>query len=421
MDARTDRYTLPSLGVGLLGHPLGHSFSPLIFGKLGEEYKLYDVEKEQASSIIKSGNFVGLNVTVPHKKTAFMSVDFLDRTAALCGAVNTVVLRGGVTYGYNTDFFGMKAMLQYYNIDVSGKFVTIFGRGGTAGMAKVLMEHLGAKTVSLLGRTDTPNYEETEIVINATPVGMFPNCDAAITDLTLFKNLKGVVDVVYNPLRTRLISQAKKLGVPACNGLYMLIAQAVKSYDIFFDKVTPVEKIDEIFRSVLWEQCNIVFIGMPSSGKSVIGQYIAASAKKTFVDVDAEIVRKTGMSIPEIFERKGEEYFRDVEQEVVEKLSNERGLLIATGGGSVLRKVNRDNLSQNGFVVYLCRDTDLLETTGRPLSKDKEAIRKLFVERRPLYEDAADIRVENNGDIETCKKEIVDRLESYFSHPTAKL
>ena len=201
----------------------------------------------------------------------------------------------------------------------------------------------------------------------------------------------------------------------------MLVAQAIKSYDIFFDKITPAEKIDEIFRSILWDQCNIVFIGMPSSGKSVIGQYIAASSQKNFVDVDAEIVRKTGMTIPEIFERYGEEYFRDAEEDVVSRLSNERGLLIATGGGSVLRKKNRDNLSQNGFVVYLRRDTDLLETTGRPLSKDKEAIQKLFVARKPLYEATADIEVENNGNIESCKKEIVSRLEKYFSHPTAKL
>ena len=421
MDARTGRYDHPSLGVGLLGHPLGHSFSPIIFGKLGEDYKLYDVEKEQAESIIKSGNFLGLNVTVPHKKVAFESVDFLDRTAALCGAVNTVVLRGGVTYGYNTDFFGMKAMLEYYDIDVKDKVVSIFGKGGTAGMAKTLMEYLGAKSVSLIGRTDTPNYEETQIIINATPVGMHPNCDAAITDVSKYPRLSGVVDAVYNPLRTRLIAQAKKLGIPACNGLYMLVAQAIKSYDIFFDKITPAEKIDEIFRSILWDQCNIVFIGMPSSGKSVIGQYIAASSQKNFVDVDAEIVRKTGMTIPEIFERYGEEYFRDAEEDVVSRLSNERGLLIATGGGSVLRKKNRDNLSQNGFVVYLRRDTDLLETTGRPLSKDKEAIQKLFVARKPLYEATADIEVENNGNIESCKKEIVSRLEKYFSHPTAKL
>ena len=414
----TDRYAQQSLGVGLLGHPLGHSFSPVIFSHLGEEYKLYDVEKEGAEAIIKSGNFVGLNVTVPHKKTAFESVDFLDRTAAMCGAVNTVILRGGLTYGYNTDFFGMKAMLEYYGIDVKNKVVAIFGRGGTAGMAKVLMEHLGAKSVTMLGRTDTPDYENTEIIVNATPVGMFPNCDNAICDVNDFKKLSGVVDAVYNPLRTRLVYRAKKAGIPACNGLYMLVAQAVKSYDIFFNKTTPREKIDEIFKQILWEQSNLVIVGMPSSGKTVIGQYIAASAKKRFVDVDAEIVRKAGMSIPEIFERYGEEYFRDLEQSVVAELSNGRGLLIATGGGSVIREANRGALAQNGFVVFLQRDTDLLETTGRPLSKDKKTIKKLFIERLPYYKEIADFEVENNGDIESCKQKIIDAVEKYFSHPT---
>ncbi len=414
----TDRYAQQSLGVGLLGHPLGHSFSPVIFSHLGEEYKLYDVEKEGAEAIIKSGNFVGLNVTVPHKKTAFESVDFLDRTAAMCGAVNTVILRGGLTYGYNTDFFGMKAMLEYYGIDVKNKVVAIFGRGGTAGMAKVLMEHLGAKSVSMLGRTDTPDYENTEIIVNATPVGMFPNCDNAICDVNDFKKLSGVVDAVYNPLRTRLVYRAKKAGIPACNGLYMLVAQAVKSYDIFFNKTTPREKIDEIFRQILWEQSNLVIVGMPSSGKTVIGQYIAASAKKRFVDVDAEIVRKAGMSIPEIFDKKGEDFFRDLEQSVIAELSNGRGLLIATGGGSVIRKENRDALAQNGFVVFLQRDTDLLETAGRPLSKDKETIKKLFIERLPYYKEVADFEVENNGDIESCKQKIISAVEKYFSHPT---
>ena len=414
----TDRYAQQSLGVGLLGHPLGHSFSPVIFSHLGEEYKLYDVEKEGAEAIIKSGNFVGLNVTVPHKKTAFKSVDFLDRTAAMCGAVNTVILRGGLTYGYNTDFFGMKAMLEYYGIDVKNKVVAIFGRGGTAGMAKVLMEHLGAKSVTMLGRTDTPDYENTEIIVNATPVGMFPNCDNAICDANDFKKLSGVVDAVYNPLRTRLVYRAKKAGIPACNGLYMLVAQAVKSYDIFFNKTTPREKIDEIFRQILWEQSNLVIVGMPSSGKTVIGQYIAASAKKRFVDVDAEIVRKAGMSIPEIFDKKGEDFFRDLEQSVIAELSNGRGLLIATGGGSVIRKENRDALAQNGFVVFLQRDTDLLETAGRPLSKDKETIKKLFIERLPYYKEVADFEVENNGDIESCKQKIVSAVEKYFSHPT---
>lgn len=414
----TDRYAQQSLGVGLLGHPLGHSFSPVIFSHLGEEYKLYDVEKEGAEAIIKSGNFVGLNVTVPHKKTAFESVDFLDRTAAMCGAVNTVILRGGLTYGYNTDFFGMKAMLEYYGIDVKNKVVAIFGRGGTAGMAKVLMEHLGAKSVTMLGRTDTPDYENTEIIVNATPVGMFPNCDNAICDVNDFKKLSGVVDAVYNPLRTRLVYRAKKAGIPACNGLYMLVAQAVKSYDIFFNKTTPREKIDEIFRQILWEQSNLVIVGMPSSGKTVIGQYIAASAKKRFVDVDAEIVRKAGMSIPEIFDKKGEDFFRDLEQSVIAELSNGRGLLIATGGGSVIRKENRDALAQNGFVVFLQRDTDLLETAGRPLSKDKETIKRLFIERLPYYKEVADFEVENNGDIESCKQKIVSAVEKYFSHPT---
>ena len=417
----TDRYAQPNLGVGLLGHPLGHSFSPVIFQHLGEEYKLYDVEKEGAEAIIKGGNFVGLNVTVPHKKTAFESVDFLDKTAALCGAVNTVILRGGLTYGYNTDFYGMKAMIEYYGIDVKAKVVAIFGRGGTAGMAKVLMEHLGAKSVTMLGRTDTPDYENTEIIVNATPVGMYPNCDNAVCDVAAFKKLSGVVDAVYNPLRTRLIYQAKKAGIPACNGLYMLVAQAVKSYDIFFNKTTPRENIDEIFKQILWEQSNIVIVGMPSSGKTVIGQYIAASAKKRFVDVDAEIVRKAGMSIPEIFERYGEEYFRDLEQSVVAELSNGRGLLIATGGGSVIRKANRGALAQNGFVVFLQRDTDLLETTGRPLSKDKETIKKLFIERLPYYKEIADFEVENNGDIESCKQKIIDAVEKYFSHPTTIL
>ncbi len=421
MNARMERYDSPSLGVGLLGHPLGHSFSPVIFKHLGEDYKLYDVETEKAADIIRRGNFTGLNVTVPHKKTAFESVDFLDKTAAMCGAVNTVILRGGITYGYNTDFYGMNAMLSYYNIDVKDKVVTIFGRGGTATMAKSLITYLGAKSVSLLGRTDTPNYEETQIIINATPVGMYPNADASICDLTLFKNVEGVVDVVYNPLRTRLIYQAKKLGIPACNGLYMLVAQAIKSYDIFFDKVTPTEQIDKVFQQILWEQCNLVFVGMPSCGKSVIGQYIAAASHKKFVDADAEIVGKTGMTITEIFNTKGEAYFRDVEEQVVRELSERRNILIATGGGAILKKINRERLAQNGFVVYLRRNTDLLETEGRPLSKDKETIQKLYNERHALYEEIADVTVENNGDIETCKKEIVSRVEEYFSRPTTKL
>ncbi len=398
---------------GLIGHPLGHSYSQPIHAAFGFRYSLWDVTEEQALAFLREKTFSGINVTIPYKKLAYSAVDFLDSTASLCGSVNTVCIRNGFSYGYNTDYYGFNALLDYYHVDLAGKKVAVLGKGGTAGTCHAVACGRGA-TVSLIGRNEEPDFTSTQILINATPVGMFPDDSGCLFPVERFSCLEGVVDVVYHPLRTRLVYDAQKNGIPAYNGLFMLVAQAKESHRLFGGHSQ--KPVNEVYKEILWDKINIVLVGMPSAGKSLIGQYLAASCKKKFVDSDGEILTTTGMaSIPALFERYGETYFRDTEQEVLKRLSRQSGLVIATGGGSVLRKENRYNLASNGLVIYIKRNVSLLETEGRPLSKDKETLLKMEEERTPLYEEIADITVENNDDIQKCIREIMQKVEAYYA------
>jgi shikimate dehydrogenase len=354
-------------------------------------------------------------VTIPYKKDVIPYLKESSEEAALCGAVNTIVNRGGELFGYNTDFLGMKAMLEYGKIGVEGKNVLILGSGGTSGTAKKLCEHLGAKSVSRVSRTgkdDCITYEkartlsDTEVIINTTPCGMYPHMEESPIDLDFFPNLSGVADAIYNPRRTKLLLDAKKRGIPCIDGLYMLVSQAVFAAEIWTGRDLK-DRIDPIYASILKGKENVVLIGMPGSGKSTVGKALAAETGREFFDSDEEIVKEAGRPIPDIFSQQGEGAFRDLESRVIRRLSEKQGAVIATGGGAVLRKENVENLRANGRIVFLDAPLETLTSTAdRPLSATPEALKKRYEERYGIYCESAHLRISVTRDLKENLTEI---------------
>ena len=399
---------------GLLGERLPHSHSPKIHRLLGNpDYALFEKEAGEVADFLTKREFEAINVTIPYKQTVMPFCDVLDGAAVEIGAVNTVVNCGGKLFGCNTDFDGFIFMCNRAGIDIKGKKVLILGGGGTSHTAMAVAKKLGAASITVAGRSGEVNYEniykkasDSEVIINTTPVGMFPNNDGRLIELEKFPKLSGVIDVIYNPLKTRLICDAERMGVPCAGGLTMLVAQAAFA-DKYFRSITHSgAKIAETVNRVKKDLENIVLIGMPGCGKSTAGKYIAKELGREFYDLDSVIVSRAGKSIPEIFEEHGEEYFRALESEAAKDISKKSGIVIACGGGTVLREENRTALHQNGRVFYIQRELQDLAKGGRPLSQGENALEKLYEVRRPIYESFADVIIPPCENIETCVSEI---------------
>ena len=393
------------LRCGLLGRKLGHSYSPQIHRELScYEYKLYEKEPEELEAFLKSGTFDGLNVTIPYKKTVMAYLDEISPEAAAIGSVNTIVNRGGKLTGYNTDAFGFSWLLQKSGVEAADKKALVFGSGGASVTVCHVLKSLGANPVVVISRTGENNYEnldrhlDAKLLINATPLGMYPNNGESPVDLTRFSALDGVLDVVYNPARTALMLQAEQLGIPHASGLSMLVAQAKKACEYFTGNPVPDAEIDRIEQLLSRQMENIILIGMPGCGKSSVGKALAAALNRTFLDADEEIVRRAGCSIPEIFAAQAEAGFRRAESAVLADLGKQSGIVLATGGGCVTRPENYPSLHQNGCIVWLTRDLSLLPTDGRPMSQ-ANPLEALWEKRKALYEQFSDVKISNDRTI----------------------
>ena len=417
--------------VGLIGDPLGHSFSPRLHAAFGTaDYELHPIPAEALPAFFRERAFEGVNVTIPHKIAVIPLLDELHPSAEECGAVNTVVNRGGKLTGYNTDIFGMSFALAHAGISLSGRHVVILGSGGTSHTARALAKREGAASVTVVSRSGEVNYSniaelvETEIVINTTPVGMFPHADASPVDLTVFPRLRGVFDAVFNPLRTRLIEQAESLGVPVASGLLMLTAQAKAAGILFrggdYSEPSPASEVGaeilNVWREVTAELTNIVLIGMPSSGKTTVGTLLAERLRRPLIDTDTETERRTGKTVPELFAGGGEENFRKEERLTVSECARGTGVIIATGGGAPMFPENRAALAGNGFVVLILRDTEKLDTTGRPLSRDLDTLKAMYKVRMPVYKAFADAEAVNNDTPSACAEFILEKFYENFGH-----
>lgn len=402
---------------GLLGGKLGHSFSPQIHGALADyRYTLCEKTPGELNDFLKNGDFTGLNVTIPYKKTVIPYCAELSDQARKIGAVNTIVRRqDGTLLGHNTDYFGFAYLLRQSGIAVAGKKCLVLGTGGASVTVQAVLREQGAQVV-VLSRSGPENYDHLErhadaaLIVNATPVGMYPNTGVSPVDLKCFPKLEGVLDLIYNPARTQFLLDAEKLGVPGWNGLSMLVAQAKESAEWFTGKAIPDERIGEIYARLRRETENLIIIGMPGSGKTTVGRLLAQATGKNFVDVDEEIIRTAGMSIPEIFAASGENGFRKIETAVLSRLGKGSGQVIATGGGCVTRAENYPLLHQNGRILRLCRDIGKLPKDGRPLSLAND-LPEMAAQREPLYAAFADQTFDNNGALDNTLKTILEAIQ----------
>lgn len=408
---------------GLIGEKLGHSYSKEIHNLIANYgYELREVKREELGAFMTERAFSGINVTIPYKKSVMDYLDVISDDARKIGAVNTVVNRGGKLYGYNTDFYGLKALLIHNGVSVRNKKVLILGSGGTSDTAYNVVTGLNAKEAIKVSRTKKDGFvtydeaarlhSDADVIINATPVGMYPDDDGVPVNIGIFPSLSAVIDAIYHPLRTNLVSDAEKRGIKACGGLYMLVAQAVYAAALFENKKPDENLIDDVYGKILNDKRNIVLIGMPSSGKTTIGKALAARMGKRFADTDELIVGTTGKSIPEIFEKEGEKVFREIEKKVICDIAVNDGTVIATGGGVILDEKNVLALKRNGVIVYLDRKIDnLIATDSRPLSSNVDDLKKLYDKRKPLYEKYAEITIDDNDDVATVVRRAEEALK----------
>ena len=393
---------------GLIGEHLTHSYSCEIHAQIADyEYELHELAPSELGGFLTKREFNAINVTIPYKQDVIPYLDGISDTAKRIGAVNTIVNRGGKLYGDNTDFAGMLALAKHIGVDMKGKKVLILGTGGASKTGHALAEYMGAESVyyvSRSGKNGSITYEQAfsehsdaQVIINATPVGMFPKQGGRPIDISVFPKLEGVLDAIYNPLRTNLILDAQERGIPAEGGLYMLSAQAVHAAAVFQDIPLDESLVDKAFKSVKNDKQNIVLIGMPSSGKTTVGRILAEKCGKELADTDEYIVKKIGMPIADFFAKHGEAEFRKIEKETVAGLASTGGKIIATGGGAVLDAENVRALKQNGVLVFLDRRPEnLIATDDRPLSSRRSALEKLYAERYDIYCAAAEVHIDAN-------------------------
>ena len=401
---------------GLLGEKLSHSYSPEIHSMLSDyEYKLYEVERDKLDDFFANCELDGFNVTVPYKREVMKYLVGISDTAKLMGSVNTVVRRPDGFWGDNTDAYGFEYAVRKSGIEVGGKKALVLGSGGASGMAVKVLESMGAGKVVVISRSGVDNYTNLErhydadIIVNTTPVGMYPSTDEAPLDLAPFKSLSGVVDIIYNPAKTALLAQADELHIPYINGLTMLVAQAKCASELFLGDAVEETLIDSITKLLEFRMKNIILVGMPGSGKSTVAEKLAKMLGRELFDSDTEIEAATGMKIPYIIENFGEAEFRRHETEALKKLCSGSGRVIATGGGCITTPENYKILHQNANVIWIKRELSRLATNGRPLSA-RDGVEELYARRRPLYEKFADFEVDNNKTPKATAERIVELL-----------
>ena len=402
---------------GLLGRKLGHSYSPQIHAQLASySYSLFEKEPEELEGFLKNGNFLGLNVTIPYKKDVIPFLDQLSPVARRLGAVNTIVRRGdGSLVGHNTDYFGFRYLVQQSGLDVRRKKVLVLGSGGASNTAVAALQELGARVV-IISRSGENNYgnlhlhANASVIVNTTPVGMYPNTGVSPIDLGCFPQLEGVLDVVYNPARTQILLDAENRGLVAMNGLWMLVAQAKESAEWFSGETIPDSRIVQIHAALRAQMENIILVGMPGCGKTTIGRLLARETGKQFVDADEALEARVGRKITDIIPTDGEAAFRCLETETLAELGKQSGFVIATGGGCVTQERNYPLLHQNGTILWLTRALDKLPTEGRPLSQTGK-LQQMLATRQPMYRRFADAVIENDGTVEETLAQIRAALE----------
>lgn len=408
---------------GLIGEHLGHSFSKEIHEMLGKyTYEICEIAKDNLDSFMKEKTFIAINVTIPYKQQVIPYLDFIDDKAQSIGAVNTIVNKNNKLYGYNTDYYGLKSLIQTNDIDVKNKKVLLLGNGGTSKTARTVLKDLQAREIVIVDINKDENvityddalkyHNDSEIIVNTTPCGMYPDNDGCIVNIELFKNLEAVVDVVYNPIRTSIVSNALNKGIKAVSGLYMLVAQAVYAAGIFLDEKILENEIDRIYNIIKKQKENIVLIGMPSSGKSTIGIEIAKLLNKEYIDTDSLIEEKINMPISNFLTKENEDEFRDIEEEIIKNVSKLNNKIISTGGGVIKRNINIKRLKQNAIIVFIDRSLDkLLTTSSRPLSSNKTDLENLYHQRYNIYKSSSDIIVDNNDTLEDTINKIINEVK----------
>lgn len=410
---------------GLIGEKLGHSYSKVIHEMMGMySYDLKEIERDNLQEYITGRSYKGLNVTIPYKQDVMPMLDYIDAGAANIGAVNTIVNKDGKLSGYNTDYYGLKYLIESTGCSLENKKVLILGTGGTSRTARCVASDLKAQDIIIVGRSKKEgcitydeaiaNHSDASFMINTTPCGMYPNIGVAPICLDTFKALEALVDVVYNPARTQLMIDAAAHGIKAYGGLKMLVYQAIAAAELFTGNKVDDKTVDKIYKTVRLSNENIVFIGMPAVGKTTVGKRIARELDMTFIDTDDEIVAREGRAISDIFATDGEEYFRKVESAVIEDVSKRKGCVIATGGGAVTRQNNVDVLKAFGQLYLLERNLEELIPTGdRPLSNDREKMQRLYEERMPIYRKVADVIIDANDGLYATVDRIMRCISEY--------
>ncbi|MEF9961437.1 MAG: shikimate kinase [Erysipelotrichaceae bacterium] len=409
---------------GLIGEKLGHSFSKQIHQQLADyDYELLALNHEAFKTFMIHKDFKAINVTIPYKQAVLPYLDEIDEQAKAIGAVNTIVNDQGRLIGHNSDYLGFIYLLDKHNIIIQHKKVIVLGNGGAAQAVKAACKHLNVGQLLCVKKhlsDETITYEElyekhqdAQIIINTSPVGMYPNNQEQVIDLSLFHQCVQVIDIIYNPLRTILVQAAIDQGIDAIGGLEMLVAQGFYAAEFFLNQKLAIQRIDEIYHQTLRDKSNIVLIGMPSCGKTTIGKKCAALLNKTFVDTDEEIIKEINMSIKDYFEQFEEASFRKIECKVCERLSKENNLVIATGGGIIKDATNIFHLKQNGLLLYIKREpSKLLIDPSRPLSKDRQAIMTMYHQRHPSYLKSAHEIITNDGTLEDACNQIIKLYEN---------
>ena len=410
---------------GCIGEKLGHSFSKEIHNALADyEYSLKELNKEELPEFFKKKDFKAINVTIPYKQDVIEYLDWISDEAKSINAVNTIVNKDGKLYGYNTDFYGLKALIERENVSLKGKKVVVLGSGGTSNTAFSVSNFLEASLVLKVSRNKKDGYityeelyktySDCEIIINTTPCGMFPKTGVTAVDLAKLPKVEAVFDAVYNPLNPKLILDAKAKNITAAAGLYMLVSQAAYAVEKFIEAPVDNNKVEEVFKKLYKQKMNIALIGMPSSGKTSVGKVLSEKLNKKFVDSDDEIVKVENKNIYEIFNDSGEAYFRNVEKNIIKEISMLNSQVIATGGGSVINPQNIENLKGNSRIYFLDRPLDMLITTqDRPLSSNRADLEKRFNERYQLYKSSSDVIIDGSKTVEEVVKIIEEDFYEY--------
>ncbi len=410
---------------GCIGEKLGHSFSKEIHNALADyEYSLKELKREELHEFFKKRDFKAINVTIPYKQDVIEFLDWISDEAKSINAVNTIVNKNGKLYGYNTDFYGLKALIDREKVSLKGKKVAVLGSGGTSNTAFAVANFLNALSVLKVSRNKKDGYitydelyekySDCEIIINTTPCGMFPKTGVSAVDLEKLPKVEAVFDAVYNPLKSKLILDAKAKNITAVGGLYMLVSQAAFAVEKFIEAPVEVKKVEEIFKNLYKDKMNITLIGMPASGKTSVGKVLSGALNKAFVDSDDEIVKVENKIIPEIFRDSGEDYFRKVEKSVIKELSMLNSQIVSTGGGVILNPENIENLKGNSRIYFLDRPLEMLITTSdRPLSSNRVDLEKRYNERYELYKASADVIVDGSGTVEDVAKIIEEDFYEY--------